>query len=195
MRNRQEFFDKNEKAEKLGISSSQWSLFGIVWPSSIVLANYMLKKDCTNKKVLEIGCGIGLSSLLLNKQKVNITATDYHPEVQTFLNNNTKLNNDIKIPFVLTNWTDTKNSELLRFDIIIGSDLLYERDSAKILSNFINNHAKKSCTVILVDPKRGYEAKFSKYMLEFGFKSTKEKSIVYKEISEDYKGNINCYYR
>lgn len=195
MRDKQEFFDKNNKAEKLGISSAQWSLFGVVWPSSIVLAKFMLHKDCTNKTVLEIGCGIGLSSLLLNKQKVDITATDYHPEVLSFLNNNTKLNNDIKIPFFLTNWTDINTKFLKKFDIIIGSDLLYERDSAQILSTFINNHANIECTVILVDPKRGYEARFSKLMISYGFKHIKEKPFIGKEISLDYKGNVNCYYR
>jgi len=195
LRDKQEFFDKNKKAEKLGISSAQWSLFGVVWPSSIVLAKYMLHQDCTNKTVLEIGCGIGLSSLLLNKQNVNITATDYHPEVCSFLNNNTKLNNDIKIPFVLTNWTDTNSKFIAKFDIIIGSDLLYERDSAEILSTFINQHASKECTVVLVDPKRGYETRFSKLMVSFGFKHTREKVLIGKEISDSYKGNVNCYYR
>ena len=155
----------------------------------------MQNTNCSDKKVLEIGCGIGLSSLLLNKQMVDITATDYHPEVVTFLDDNTQLNNDLKIPFVLSSWTDESSSFVEKYDFIIGSDLLYERESAKVLSNFINKHAQSKCTVILVDPKRGYEARFSKLMVDFGFKHTKEQPKEDKEINDDYKGNINCYSR
>ena len=34
LRNKQEFLDDDDIAKKLGISSAQWSLFGVVWPSS-----------------------------------------------------------------------------------------------------------------------------------------------------------------
>ncbi|MFA0521176.1 histidine kinase, partial [Vibrio sp. 10N.222.55.E8] len=68
---------------------------------------------------------MGLSSLLLNEQMANITATDYHPEVKTFLDRNAQLNNRKKIAFERVDWADT-NCQLGLFDLIIGSDLLYE---------------------------------------------------------------------
>ena len=37
------------------------------------------------KRILEVGCGIGLSSLILNRLNADITATDYHPEAEKFL--------------------------------------------------------------------------------------------------------------
>ena len=80
LRDKQEFLDNDNVAEKLGISSAQWSLFGVVWPSSEVLAHFMFDFDTKGKRILEIGCGIGLTSLLLNQRKADITATDYHPE-------------------------------------------------------------------------------------------------------------------
>lgn len=155
----------------------------------------MFSKDYTDKKVLEVGCGMGLSSLLLNKKSVDITATDYHPEVKQFLKNNTDLNNDKEIPFVLANWLDTQNLSLETYDVIVGSDLLYERDSAKILADFINAHAKEVCTVVLTDPKRGHIGKFTKMMNYFGFEHTKISSTDIIDMSDDYKGNVNCYIR
>ena len=50
LRNNQEFYDPTGIAEKLGISSASWPIFGIVWPSSLVLANYILD---TKPKVKE----------------------------------------------------------------------------------------------------------------------------------------------
>ncbi|NVK54395.1 MAG: histidine kinase, partial [Alteromonadaceae bacterium] len=67
LRNNQEFYDPDLIAEKLGISSASWPIFGIVWPSGIVLAHFMNNYDTQAKRILEVGCGMALSSLLLNK--------------------------------------------------------------------------------------------------------------------------------
>jgi tRNA1(Val) A37 N6-methylase TrmN6 len=34
------------------------------------------------KRILEIGCGIALSSILLNEKNADITVNDDHPEVE-----------------------------------------------------------------------------------------------------------------
>ena len=120
----QQFYDGEGLAEKLGISSATWPLFGVVWDSSQVLAHFMLEHDIEGKRILEVGCGIALTSLVLNHRHADITATDHHPEVESFLKQNVKLNNGQKIPFTRTDWTN-KNSDLGEFDLIIGSDLLY----------------------------------------------------------------------
>ena len=46
-----------------------------------------------DKRILEVGCGLGLASLVLNERSADISATDYHPEVETFLKINTELEN------------------------------------------------------------------------------------------------------
>ena len=168
LRDNQQYEDKNQAAEKLGISSAAWPLFGILWPSSLELAKYISSLDIANKRILEVGCGIGLSSLLLNHMHADITATDIHPCAQEFLGVNTVLNNDRVIPFERLDW-NSANSTLGRFDLIIGSDLLYESNHPVLLSNFIDNHANKSCEVIIIDPGRGQQGKFIKIMLTMGY--------------------------
>lgn len=170
LRNRQEYGDDDGEAENLGISSAAWPIFGVVWPSSIVLAHYMLSRNIQKKRILEVGCGIGLTSLLLNHLKADITATDHHPEAQRFLDENTRLNRDIEIPFVRTGWGDDE-SELGEYDLIIGSDLLYEDEHVELLSQFINQHCKQKCEVIVVDPGRGRHRRFSRKMEMLGFDS------------------------
>ncbi|MCB1663781.1 MAG: histidine kinase, partial [Pseudomonadales bacterium] len=73
LRDRQEFSDEQGVAADLGICSASWPMFGVVWPSGLVLAHYLFNFDITNKRILEVGCGIGLSSLLLNHLKADIT--------------------------------------------------------------------------------------------------------------------------
>lgn len=163
-----EFLDDEGLAEDLGISSATWPIFGILRTSGGVLAHVMAIHDIEGKRILEIGCGIGLSSLVLNHRKADITATDYHPEAGSFLSQNVALNGGSEIPFVRTGWDDAVSS-LGLFDLIIGSDILYECEHAASLSSFIDQHAQPACEVIIVDPGRGESARFSKKMVGLGY--------------------------
>lgn len=168
LRDNQQFHDPDGDAEAKGISSATWPLFGIVWPSGQVLANLMQEHDTENKRILEMGCGIGLTSLVLNKQLADITATDYHPEAENFLIENASLNEGETIAFECADWSDKENS-LGLFDLIVGSDLLYEDEHIELVANFIQLHAKPACEVVIVDPGRGRKGKFSKAMIKNGF--------------------------
>jgi predicted nicotinamide N-methyase len=189
LRDKQQFSDPKGVARDLGISSASWSLFGVLWPSSIVLANYMMDYVTEGKRILEIGCGISLSSLLLNERLADITATDYHPEVEHFLNRNVGLNNGKIIPFERVDWADDR-SQLGLFDLIIGSDLLYEDQHIQLLTDFIQNHAAPQCDVILADPGRGRKNKLSRKMSENNFNNSHIKPIHTDYLEKKFKGHI-----
>jgi predicted nicotinamide N-methyase len=176
LRDNQQFYDPEGIAENLGISSSFWPLFGIIWPSSIVLAHFMENHNTTGKRILEVGCGMALSSLLLNKHNADITATDHHPEVEKYLVRNTLLNNEQSIYFERVDWAD-KEDLLGSFDLIIGSDLLYEDQHIELLANFINIHAKPKCEIILVDPARGRKNKLTSRMTAHGYAHSHKKPL------------------
>ncbi|UUA72841.1 class I SAM-dependent methyltransferase [Cellvibrio sp. QJXJ] len=195
LRDNQEFSDDEGAAAALGISSASWPIFGIVWPSGEVLAHLMAEFDFAGKRILEVGCGIALASLILNHRRADITATDYHPGVADFLNKNTQLNKDRLIPFVRTGWNDAL-SDLGLFDVIIGSDLLYEAEHVELLAGFINQHAAAQCEVILIDPGRGHHAKFSKKMLSLGYSHSQNKVQVHtQEGRQNFSGQILRYQR
>ncbi len=189
LRNKQEFYDPVGAAEKLGICSASWPIFGVIWPSSLVLAHLILDYETDSKRILEIGCGMALSSLLLNKQCADITATDYHPEAKIFLQRNTLLNEDKDICFEQVDWAD-KSDNLGLYDLIIGSDLLYEDSHIELLSNFIEAHSKPVCEVIIVDPGRGRKNKLSSRMMKFGFTSSHYKPAHTDYLDKEFKGYI-----
>lgn len=194
LRNNQEFEDTDGAAEKLGISSASWPLFGIVWDSSKVLAHHMFDYEVRDKRILELGCGIGLASLVLNHRDADITATDYHPEAGNFLEENVRLNEGDDIPFVRTGWAD-EDEDLGLFDLIIGSDVLYEREHVGLLSNFIELHAQPHCEVVIVDPGRGHHAPFSKKMVGLGYSHSQAKPDDCHYLSEPFPGQILQYQR
>jgi predicted nicotinamide N-methyase len=168
LRDNQQFDDPEGLAESLGISSAIWPLFGVLWESGKVLADSVKDMDVTGLRILEVGCGIGLASLLLNLRQADITASDHHPRANEFLLHNAKLNNSQPIPFFRSNWSADASANG-RFDLIIGSDLLYEPNHAELLSAFIDQHAQPVAKVIIVDPRRGNGPSFCKRMLGNGF--------------------------
>jgi ETFB lysine methyltransferase len=194
LRDRQQYADHDNAAGKLGISAASWPLFGVVWDSSIVLADYMLDFDIQGKRILEVGCGIGLCSLLLNLRLADITATDQHPEAGTFLAANVMLNQGRDIPFIRTGWADD-DAALGEFDLIIGSDLLYEPDHVALLAAFINVHAKAHCSIILVDPGRSWHGRFSKLLVSLGYTHSQHKPLKASVLAQPFRGQILHYTR
>ena len=194
LRDNQQFSDPDGVAEQLGISSATWPLFGVVWPSSLVLANHMLDYDIAGKRILEVGCGIGLSSILLNKRNADITATDYHPKVEHFLNRNAKLNNGKAIAFERVDWAD-ENCDLGLFDLIIGSDILYEPNHAELLAGLIGRVAKPKSKVLISCPGRGHKNNFSRHMEKLGYLLTEQRVPFTAGEKAPFKGRLLSYQR
>jgi len=89
---KQQFYDPLGLALDAGISSATWPLFGLVWPSAQKLADLMQTWVLKDKRVLEVGCGLGLASLVVHRREGNIIASDCHPLTETFLKANLLLN-------------------------------------------------------------------------------------------------------
>ncbi len=194
LKDNQQFSDPFGEAEQMGVSSAQWPLFGIIWALSEVLAHEMLSYVIDGKRILEVGCGLGLSSLLLNARHADITATDIHSEAGRFLAENVKLNGGSAIPFLRTGWKDVEDG-LGVFDVVIGSDVLYERSQVELLSKFIDRHTNTNCEVILVDPGRSHHAPFSKAMVSLGYSHSQYAPAKKEYVSGSFKGQVLRYKR
>jgi predicted nicotinamide N-methyase len=168
LRDKQQYSDPDGSAERAGVSPASWPMFGVVWPAGLALAEEMSRFSIAGKKILELGCGIGLSSLVLARRGANITACDYHPLAGEFLQHNAELNGLGSIPFHTASWLGP-NPLLGHYDLIIGSDLLYERDHAALLARFIEHHANTTAQVLIADPGRGYVKPFSTLLAAQGF--------------------------
>ena len=184
-----EFLDADGAAQALGISSSAWPMFGVVWAAGRALARLMTDYDVAGRRILEVGCGIGLASLVLNHRRSDITATDHHPEVEGFLAANVALNGDHAIPFVRTDWLDA-DCGLGEFDLIIGGDLLYEDDHAAALATFIDRHARPCCEVLIVDPGRGHGGPFGKRMVSLGYEYRRRRADPGNSLPAPFRGNV-----
>ena len=191
---RQQFFDPDGEAERRGISSAAWPLFGMVWPSALVLAAHLRDTVLGTRRILEVGCGLALASLSLHRRHGNVTASDCHPMVASFLAENLRLNGLPSLPYQDGDWA-TVNPLLGRFDLIIGSDVLYERDQPALLAAFIERHSHNAMEVVIVDPDRGNRSSFNRQMAALGFACNELKITRLPDGSTPYKGRVLSYAR
>jgi predicted nicotinamide N-methyase len=152
---RQQYADPDGMAELAGISSAQWSLFGQIWPAGRILAEAMAGFDVAGKRILEIGCGLGLSSLVLQRRRADITASDHHPLAEHFLRGNALRNGLPIVAYRDLPWL-IDDAILGRFDLIIGSDVLYEHQHVALLAALLQRHARDGAEIIIADPGRGF---------------------------------------
>jgi predicted nicotinamide N-methyase len=176
---KQQFADPLGEAEALGISSAAWPMFGMLWPSGLHLAEAMaLRPLVSGESILEIGCGLGLASLVSHRRGSLVTASDCHPLAASFMLENLRLNGLPPLRYCHGNWAALRPGQAPslrvplvqgRFDLIMGSDVLYERDDAGALADFIAKHAMPASEVLIVDPNRGNRSAFSKRMESMGY--------------------------
>lgn len=191
---KQQFADPLGLAELAGISSASWCMFGQLWPAGQILANAMSIIPIEGKRILEIGCGLGLSSLVLKKRSADITASDHHPLAASFLQYNADVNAIKRVHYVDLSWKKP-NATLGRFDLIIGSDILYERDHAQMLSDLVIRHAKPTAEIITTDPGRGVSAAFSRAMLAQGFRIEETRCRFNAADISPFRGRLISYLR
>jgi predicted nicotinamide N-methyase len=205
---RQQFSDPLGAALRQGISSATWPLFGLLWPSGAQLAARMaLRPVLAGERILELGCGLALPSLVGHRRGADITASDCHPLTQGFLQVNLGLNQLQPMKYRHGHWSKPGSLKQEdgapaidmvrgRFDLIIGSDLLYDPDASVALAGFIGRHAKRCAEVWIVDPDRGNRAAFSRHMLAQGFGLREERLDRIAAVDTlAYKGRLLTYRR
>jgi predicted nicotinamide N-methyase len=204
---RQQYSDPLGDAQRVGISSAAWPLFGLVWPSGLHLAARMALRPVSGERILEIGCGLALASLVGHRRGADITASDCHPQAANFLRENARLNDLPPLKYRHGHWSADETpptqgeASAVRlvageFELIIGSDLLYERDESGALPAFIDQHAGPKAEVWIVDPDRGNRPAFNRQMAAFGFGLREERlDTAASEGVAAYKGRLLVYRR
>jgi predicted nicotinamide N-methyase len=83
-----------------------------------------------------------------------------------------------------------------RYDLLVGSDLLYDRDASMALAGFIGRHAQPQAEVWIVDPDRGNRPAFSRQMqaLGFGLREQRLDTAATAQAAQ-YKGRLLVYRR
>lgn len=160
--------DPDGTARARGIDERTWSHFGHPWPAGLVLAGELAQRALSGVRMLEVGCGLAVASLVAHCRQADVTACDRHPLTETFLHENLRLNDLPSLAFRAVDWNDP-DVTLGAFDLIAGSDLLYDHVDPAALVRFVVRHAAPGAEVLIADLGRRRLDRFTQAMAAFGF--------------------------
>lgn len=185
----QQYADVQGQADRAGISSAQWGLFGQIWPSGLVLAEAMCVFDVAGKRILELGCGLALASLVLARRDADITASDHHPLAEQFLAYNAGLNG-LAMPVYRDLPWSAHAAELGTFDLIIGSDILYERGHSATLAGLLDRLASTRAEILISDPGRGNGGRMSSALIDQGYRASEDRLAFGRDEIPPFRGRV-----
>lgn len=124
-----------------------------VWPSSIVLAEKLLTLDGGGKTALELGCGVGLSTLAARSSGFDVLSTDYYEDALDVTRANVFRNLGTLARTRLVDWRHLPQ-DLGSFDLVFASDVLYENEYAALLPLILDNLIGPGGMALIADPGR-----------------------------------------
>jgi predicted nicotinamide N-methyase len=131
-----------------------------LWPSSTILANFILADTHPKGTLVEIGAGVGLVSIAATIAGHDVTATDYYEDALAFTRANAFRNIGREITTAHLDWRDV-SPEFPRFDIVLASDVLYESRYAPLVSGVIDRLLAPHGVAYVADPGRVASAAFA----------------------------------
>jgi predicted nicotinamide N-methyase len=132
--------------------------FGVLWPAALGVAQHLAERtDLRGATMLEIGCGLALPSLVAARLGAKVVATDLHADVPRFLARNLERNAIAPdaVAYRALDWREP-HPDLGAFDVVAGSDLLYERGQADGVAARLAEHCAPRGSIVLGDPGREY---------------------------------------
>ncbi|CAN5913742.1 hypothetical protein BH11MYX3_BH11MYX3_17170 [soil metagenome] len=151
--------------------------YGIVlWPAAIALAHEVASREVAGKRVLELGAGTGLPGIVAAALGARVVQTDRQNLVLHVCKQNAERNGVTTIEHRIADWTAWTDTE--RYDIILGSDILYPRPLHPDLRQIFDTNLAPGGTLLLSDPFREQSLGLLESMEADGWRVTLDKWTV-----------------
>jgi predicted nicotinamide N-methyase len=122
-----------------------------LWPAATALAAAL--PAVAGLRVVELGCGLGLPSLVAAARGAEVTATDWAAEAVELLRENAA-RNGLRLHAEVRDWREPWPE---RFDLVLAADVLYERRNVTPLLERLRELAPVAYVGLAGRP---YEAEF-----------------------------------
>lgn len=152
-----------------------------LWPSAISLARYLSREDVSGRRTIELGCGLGLPSVVALARGARVLATDHYAAALDFAAHNARLNTGRTLETALLDWRAPETESLGIFDLVFAADVLYEARNAPVLAALVPRLLAPGGEVILADPRRQAAPAFMERMEDLGFRISTEEDAVCQE--------------
>ena len=137
-------------------------LWAKLWKASWILADFLARKQVDPaERLLEIGGGLGLVSIVGFTCGHRMTMTEYNPHALQFARANAHLNNCAQLPVVSLDWNRPNLTRT--FDTILASEVTYRSEDFAALLNLFQNCLVPSGEIILASEMRKTSGEFYQY--------------------------------
>jgi predicted nicotinamide N-methyase len=145
-------FDDVREAEALAGPGRPTPYWASAWPSGSALARAVAVEDLAGRRVVELGCGIGMPSVAAARAGADVLATDISPEAVVYAAHNLALN-ELEGQVAVASWEDV---EALGgpWDLVLGADVLYLRANAEQLARMLPHVVAPGGEAWIADPGR-----------------------------------------
>ena len=124
-----------------------------IWPSARVLATRVARLKGRGRSLLELGCGAGLVATSAALAGFRVCATDYYEDALRFTELNVAEHTGEVPETRLVDWRKLPR-DLGRFDLVVGSDVLYERAYGGLVARAVDITLKRGGEAVIADPGR-----------------------------------------
>ncbi|HET9243604.1 MAG TPA: methyltransferase domain-containing protein [Gaiella sp.] len=136
------------------------------WPSGVALAHHVAASELEGRTILELGCGLGLPSLVAARMGANVVATDWSADALALLERNAA-RNSLELTRLLADWRwHEAFAEIGSLDTVLGADLLYEERNVAPVSAVLY---ALGAPAAIADPGRRHAGAFLDAMRGYGW--------------------------
>jgi len=122
-----------------------------LWPAGLHVAEVVADLDVRGLRVVELGCGLGVPSIVAALGGAEALATDWAPAALSLLREN-GARNGVDVPTLEVDWTQPAALlERAPFDLILLADVLYEQRNVDALLELLPQLGPE---VLLAEPGR-----------------------------------------
>ncbi len=125
-----------------------------VWPSAKAMATFLLQQPSLvqDKKVVELGAGLGLPSLVAARYATSVLCTDYVPEAVAIAAKSAAETGLKNFNASVLDWQHLPHK--LEADVLLLSDINYEPEAFVLLSKMVETFLSNGTTILLSTPQR-----------------------------------------
>lgn len=132
----------------------------LLWESAVGLARYLAANPSLvlNKRVLELGAGVGVAGIAAQAMGANVWQTDHQKGALQLASRNARQNGVGGIQQFLADWRSWQHHT--RYDVLIGADITYEWGMHFYLERIFRENLAPGGTILLADPGRPQSLEF-----------------------------------
>jgi predicted nicotinamide N-methyase len=132
--------------------------WAVLWRSGVALARFVASSNVAGLRVVELGCGLGVPSLVAASRGAAVLATDHEPEALELVSRNAA-ENGVSVETLCVDWSSPEAlGSRGPFDLVLAADVLYDLSAVKPLLALLPRLAPR---VWLADPGREPAAGFA----------------------------------